>query len=299
MPSLDLYVVVLNYNTRELLRACLDSLRRQTGLAFEACVVDNASSDESADMVAGLFPEVRLVRSPSNAGFSAGNNLGLAAAGWPENGNARYAMLLNPDTVVPDGALAAMVAYADAHPGVGVVGPRLLLLDGTLDKACRRGFPTPEAAFYRFSGLSKLFPRSPRFGRYNMTFAPEDQELEVDSVVGACMLVRAEALQKVGLMDERFFMYGEDLDWCLRIKQAGYRVMYVPSVIVHHVKRAASRRSPKAHYEFQRAMWLFYQKHYAATTNWALDKLVRLGLMVRGGRRLASEIMGGGAPTAG
>jgi GT2 family glycosyltransferase len=292
MPSLDLYVVVLNYNTRDLLRACLDSLRRQTGLAFEACVTDNASSDESADMVAGLFPEVRLVRSPSNAGFSAGNNLGLSAAGWPENGNARYAMLLNPDTVVPDGALAAMVAYADAHPDVGVVGPRLMLPDGTLDKACRRGFPTPEAAFYRFSGLSRLFPRSPRFGRYNMTFAPEDQELEVDSVVGACMLVRAEALARVGLMDERFFMYGEDLDWCLRIKQLGYRVMYVPSVIVHHVKRAASRRSAKAHYEFQRAMWLFYQKHYAANTNWALDKLVKLGLMARGGKRLASEIMG-------
>ena len=292
MPSLDLYVVVLNYNTREFLRACLDSLRRQTGLAFEVCVVDNASSDESADMVAGLFPEVRLVCSPNNAGFSAGNNLGLAAAGWPENGNARYAMLLNPDTVVPDGALAAMLAYADAHPDVGVLGPRLLLLDGTLDKACRRGFPTPQAAFYRFSGLSKLFPRSPRFGRYNMTFAPEDQELEVDSVVGACMLVRAEALSKVGLMDERFFMYGEDLDWCLRIKQAGYRVMYVPSVIVHHVKRAASRRSAKAHFEFQRAMWLFYQKHYVVTTNWALDKLVRLGLMTRGGRRLAAEILG-------
>lgn len=299
MSILDLYIVVLNYNTRELLRACLDSLRRQTGLAFEVCVVDNASSDESADMVAGLFPEVRLARSPSNAGFSAGNNLGLAAAGWPENGNARYAMLLNPDTVVPDGALAAMVAYADAHADVGVVGPRLLLLDGTLDKACRRGFPTPEAAFYRFSGLSRLFPRSPRFGRYNMTFAPEDQELEVDSVVGACMLIRAEAVRKAGLMDERFFMYGEDLDWCLRIKQLGYRVMYVPSVIVHHVKRAASRRSAKAHYEFQRAMWLFYQKHYATKTNWALDKLVKLGLMARGGRRLSAEILGGRAPGAG
>jgi len=290
MPTLDLYVVILNYNTRDLLAACLDSLREQRGLAFEVCVVDNASSDGSADMLAGLFPEITLVRNPTNAGFSAGNNAGLRAAGWPEHGNARHVILLNPDTVVPPDALAGMVAFADANPDVGVVGPRLLLLDGTLDKACRRGFPTPAAAFYRFSGLSRLFPRSPRFGRYNMTFAPEDQQLDVDSVVGACMLVRAEAVAKVGLMDERFFMYGEDLDWCLRVKQLSYRVVYDPTVIVHHVKRAASRKSAKAQYEFQRAMWLFYQKHYAATTHWVLDKLVRLGLMARGGRRLAGEV---------
>ncbi|MEO6061528.1 MAG: glycosyltransferase family 2 protein [Thermoflexales bacterium] len=293
MPTFDLYVVILNYNTRDLLAACLDSLREQRGLTFEVCVVDNASSDGSADRVEVEYPEVRLVRNPTNAGFSAGNNAGLRAAGWPEHGNARHAMLLNPDTVVPPDALAGMVAFADANPDAGVVGPRLLLLDGTLDKACRRGFPTPAAAFYRFSGLSRLFPRSPRFGRYNMTFAPEDQQLDVDSVVGACMLVRGEAVAKAGLMDERFFMYGEDLDWCLRVKQLGYRVVYHPTVIVHHVKRAASRKSAKAQYAFQRAMWLFYQKHYAAHTHWSLDKLVRLGLMARGGRRLSAEIMFG------
>lgn len=294
MDPLALYVVILNYNTRDLLADCLASLRRQRGLPFEVCVVDNASTDDSADMVAERFPEVRLVRNPANAGFSAGNNAGLRPAGWPETGNARHVLLLNPDTVVPEGALTGLVAFADANPDVGVVGPRLLLMDGTLDKACRRGFPTPEAAFYRLSGLSGLFPNSPRFGRYNMTYLPEDQQADVDSVVGACMLVRGEALKKVGLMDERFFMYGEDLDWCLRIKEAGYRVVYLPSVIVHHVKRAASRRSAKARYEFQRAMWLFYQKHYAATTSWPLDKLVKAGLALRGGRRLASEILRAG-----
>lgn len=295
MPTsdLDLLVVILNYNTRDLLRDCLASLREQAGLRFITCVVDNCSSDESAEMVAQEFPEVTLIRAPANNGYSAGNNLGLRAFGFPEHPQARHAMLLNPDTVVPADALHRMVAFADAHADIGVVGPRLILPDGTLDKACRRSFPTPEVSFYRLAGLSKLFPKSKRFGRYNMTYLDEHAQADVDSVVGACMLVRAEAIQKAGLLDEQFFMYGEDLDWCLRLKQAGYRVVYYPSVIVHHVKRAASRKSKKAQYEFQRAMWLFYRKHYRAGTNVVTDAFVRAGLALRGGRELAQEMAKG------
>ena len=291
--ELDLVVVILNYNTRDLLRDCLVSLRNQAGLRFITCVVDNCSSDQSAEMVEREFPEVSLIRNPANNGFSAGNNLGLRAFGFPEKPQARYAMLLNPDTVAPADALHGLVAFADANPDIGVVGPRLILPDGTLDKACRRSFPTPEVSFYRLTGLSKLFPRSRRFGRYNMTFLDEHKQADVDSVVGACMLVRAEAIQKAGLLDEQFFMYGEDLDWCLRLKQAGFRVVYYPSVIVHHVKRAASRKSKKAQYEFQRAMWLFYRKHYRARTNALTDALVRAGLALRGGRELAEEMAKG------
>lgn len=290
MSSIDLLVVILNYNTRDLLRDCLRSLDAQSGLSFEVCVVDNASPDESAAMVEREFPHVRLLRNPDNNGFSAGNNLGLRSYGWPEAGNSRYVMLLNPDTVVPEHALAAMVSYADAQPEVGVVGPRLLLPDGTLDKACRRGFPTPAVSFYRLSGLSRIFRQSARFNRYNMEYLDERQRAEVDAVVGACMLVRAEVLHQVGLLDEIFFMYGEDLDWCMRIKQAGWRIMYFPDVMVHHVKRAASRRSEKAQYEFDRAMWLFYCKHYRAVQSRLVDLLVRIGLGLRGGRRLAQEI---------
>jgi len=290
---LDLAVIILNYNTRDLLRGCLTSLRDQTGLRFEACVVDNASPDDSADVVAAEFPEVRLIRSAVNGGYPAGNNQGLRAYGFPDVPQTRYAMLLNPDTLVPAGALAHMVAFADANPDVGVVGPKLLLMDGTLDKACRRSFPTPEISFYRLAGLSKLFPHSKRFGRYNMTYLGIDEQADVDSVVGACMLVRAGAIQKAGLLDEQFFMYGEDLDWCLRIKQAGYRAVYYPSVTVHHVKRAASRQSPKAQFEFQRAMWLFYKKHYRDTTPALVDSLVRAGLAWRGGPALAAEMRGG------
>jgi GT2 family glycosyltransferase len=294
---LDLVVIILNYNTRDLLRNCLSSLQDQDiHLRFEVCVVDNHSTDESAEMVAHEFPEVTLMRNPLNNGYSAGNNLGLQSYGFPMNGRARYAMLLNPDTVVPRGALAKLVAFADANHDVGVVGPKLILPNGSLDKACRRAFPTPEVSFYRFSGLSKLFPKSTRFGRYNMTFLDEDRQADVDSVVGACMLLRAEAIRAVGLLDEQFFMYGEDLDWCLRIKNAraspqnNYRVVYFPSVVVHHVKRAASKQSPKAQFEFQRAMWLFYKKHYQARTNVVVDAFVKLGLALRGGRKLAEEM---------
>ena len=289
----DLAIIILNYNTRDLLRGCLASLRAQAGVSFSAIVVDNCSTDGSADMVAAEFPEVALIRSDRNGGYAYGNNLGLRQAGFPAGDAARHAMLLNPDTVVPEGALEGMVRYAEGHPDVGVLGPRLLLMDGTLDKACRRGFPTPEVAFYRFSGLSRLFPRSRRFGRYNMTFLDELQTADVDAVVGACMLVRGEALRAAGLLDEQFFMYGEDLDWCLRIKQAGYRVVYYPEVIVHHVKRAASRTSAKAQYEFQRAMWLFYRKHYRAGTPAPVDWLVRRGLALRGGKALADEMRAG------
>jgi hypothetical protein len=320
---LDLVIIILNYNTCALLRGCLQSLRTQSGLNFEACMVDNASPDDSADMVASEFPEVKLIRSPVNGGYPAGNNLGLRAYGFPDAPKARYAMLLNPDTVVPEGALTEMVRFADANPDVGVVGPKLLLMDGTLDKACRRSFPTPEVSFYRFSGLSKLFPRSKRFGRYNMTYLGIDEQADIDSVVGACMLVRAEAIAQVGLLDEQFFMYGEDLDWCLRIKRVAptptlprkseftgeggisplsrsdgrgaggeghYRVVYYPTVTVHHVKRAASSTSAKAQFEFQRAMWLFYKKHYRASTPKLIHLLVRKGIAWRGGPELAQEI---------
>jgi GT2 family glycosyltransferase len=292
----DLVVIILNYDTRELLADCLASLHNQAGLDFATCVVDNCSSDGSDDMVAQRFPDVELIRSPANDGFAAGNNLGLRAFGFPANGQARYAMLLNPDTVVPPGALAGLVAFADANPDIGVAGPKLLLMDGTLDKACRRSFPTPEVSFYRLTGLSRVFPRSRRFGRYNMTYLGIDQQSDVDSVVGACMLVRGEAIRQAGLLDEQFFMYGEDLDWCLRIKQrrspAGrpYRVVYYPAVTVQHVKRAASRKSKKAQFEFDRAMWLFYRKHYQPGTSRLVDALVRTGLSLKGGTKLAKEI---------
>lgn len=293
---LDLGIVIVNWNTKDLLRRCLQTvLASQGDFTFKVVLVDNASTDGTADMVRTEFPSVEVIASPTNGGFSYGNNLGLKALGYHGKGKVdsdapRYALLLNPDTEVPPDSLYGMVSFMDSRPDVGVAGPKLVLEDGSLDVACRRSFPTPMVSFYRFSGLSKLFPHNPRFGRYNMTFVDPDVELEVDSVVGAYMQVRQEAIRDVGLLDETFFMYGEDLDWAYRIKEAGWKVFYHPKVMVKHIKRASSRRSKKAQFEFQRAMLIFYRKHYRRTTPLWLHLIVMLGLMLKGGRELLPEL---------
>ena len=308
---LDLAIVIVSYNVRDLLRDCLKSVLANQGISFSACVVDNDSPDASAEMVASEFPQVHLIRS-SNTGYPAGNNLGLRHFGFSDQRSTvsprpdssavtphaqpsslpRYALLLNPDTVVPPDTFARVTAHMDAHPDVGALGVKLLLRDGSLDLACRRGFPTPEVSAYRFSGLGRLFPRSRRFGRYNMTFLDPDQPAEIDSTSGAFMLVRGMAIEQAGLLDEEFWMYGEDLDWAFRIKQRGWKVMYYPAVTVLHIKRASSRQSARAKYEFERAMWVFYRKHYRATTPRWVDALVRLGIGLRGGPRLWAEMRG-------
>lgn len=272
----DLGIVVVNYNTRDLLRNCLRTVYASRGdFTFEVCVVDNHSTDGSAEMVADEFPQVRRIVNPENRGYPVANNQGLHLLGYPDDPESpRFALLLNPDTELPLDGLAEMLAFMDAHPEAGVAGPKLVRQDGSLDLACRRSFPSPEVSFYRFSGLARLFPRSRRFGRYNMTYLDPDVMTEVDAVVGAFMMIRREAIAQVGLMDEVFFMYGEDLDWCYRIKAAGWKVYYNPEVTVLHIKRAASRRNALAQVEFWRAMDYFYRKHYAAQTPWPLHILV-------------------------
>lgn len=294
---LDLGIVIVSYNTRDLLRTCLETVYASAGdFSFAVCVVDNGSSDGSAAMVAAGFPRVRLVGNADNPGYPTANNQGLRAFGYPDGEDApRFALLLNPDTELPADGLAEMLAFMDAHPEAGVAGPRLVLRDGSLDLACRRSFPSPEVSLYRFAGLSRLFPRSRRFGRYNLTYLDEHQVAEVDSVVGAFMLVRREAIRAAGLMDEEFFMYGEDLDWAYRIKAAGWKVYYNPAVMVLHVKRAASRTSARAQVEFWRAMRLFYQKHYRPTTPWPLHVLIVTALGLRSGlERLKQRVAVGG-----
>ncbi len=288
MPTMgseyDLGIVIVNYNTRDLLRRCLETVFASEGVSFRLCVVDNASTDGSAAMVARDFPQAHLIANKENLGYPAANNQGLRAMGFErgQRGEARYALLLNPDTELPPDALAKMTAFLDAHPEAGIAGPRLVRPDGSLDLACRRAFPSPEVSFYRLTGLSRLFPRSRRFGRYNLTYLPEDETAEVDSVVGAYMQVRAEAIEQVGLLDESFFMYGEDLDWAFRVKAAGWKVYYYPEVTVLHVKRASSRRSGRAQVEFWRAMEVFYRKHYEAQTprpvHWLIIAAIRAKL---------------------
>ncbi|WP_297634967.1 glycosyltransferase family 2 protein [Caldilinea sp.] len=287
--SADLAIVILNYNTATLLRDCLRSIQTsQHELRVEVIVVDNASSDESVAMVRSEFPDVRLMVNPANIGYSAGNNVALRALGFdPQNPSPpqalpRYVLLLNPDTILSPTTLAKMVRFMDDHPTIGVAGPRVRRPDGSLDRACRRSFPTPQVSFYRMTGLSRLFPKSRRFNAYNLEYLPEDSVHPVDSVVGAYMQVRREAILQAGLLDERFFMYGEDLDWAKRIKDAGWEIWYNGEVEITHVKEAASSQSSKSRIDFYEAMWLFYQKHYRRETNWALDKAILLGIVGKG-----------------
>jgi GT2 family glycosyltransferase len=297
---LDLGIVITNYNTRDLLRTCLHTVFASQGdFAFRVAVVDNDSSDGSAEMVAAEFPQVELIANAENEGYPRANNRGLRALGFGAQPGIQpadqlsdrrassqvmrpaFALLLNPDTELPPDALTRMLGFMAQHPEAGIVGPKLVLRDGSLDLACRRSFPTPVVSFYRLTGLSRLFPHSPRFGRYNLTYLDPDQLAEVDSVVGAFMLVRGEAIDQAGLMDEQFFMYGEDLDWAYRIKEAGWKVYYNPAVTVLHVKRAASRHSSRAQVEFYRAMGIFYRKHYADQTPWWLHGLIVTAIAAR------------------
>ena len=286
----DIGIVIVNYNTRDRLRDCLQSLEASRGVSFSAFVVDNDSPDGSAAMVRAEFPRVQLIESRINGGYSYANNLALrqilALDPVPP-----FALLLNPDTVVPPDALAQMLAFFTAHPDAGIVGPKLVMADGKLDNACRRSFPSPEISIYHVLGLDDRFPKSQRFARYEMTFLDENEMTQVDSVVGAFMMLRTETLRQAGLLDELYFMYGEDLDLALRIKKRGWKVYYNPAVQVLHYKREASRHSARAQFEFWRAGYIFYRKHYANRTALPLRALVVLGLAVKGRMKLVREMM--------
>ena len=292
----DLGIVIVNYNVSHLLSRCLNSiLDGDPGdYRIEVVIVDNNSSDDSVVSVERNFPGVRLIANPENAGYPAANNQGMRALGIESDVPPRYVLLLNPDTELPPDGLAKAIVYMDKNPDVGVMGAKLLLPDGTLDLACRRAFPSPEVSLYRFLGLSRLFPDSPRFGRYNMTFLDENEEAEVDAVVGAFMMLRGEAIQEVGLLDERFWMYGEDLDWAKRIKDAGWKVMYYPAIEVLHIKRASSRQNARrARHEFYRAMPIFYYKHFREDTGLLLHLAIMGGIGLMGGPRLWGDLLSG------
>lgn len=304
MREPDLSVIMVSYNTCAVLRQSLRALlASRTDFAFEVWVVDNASADGSADMVTAEFgadERVHLMRSPRNGGYAAGNNLALlelskrgreaGQQGEAANIAVPFVLLLNPDTIVPPDALQQMVDFIKAHSDVAIAGPKMVRPDGRLDLACRRGFPTPLNSFYKLTGLASIFKKSKRFAAYNVTYADPDSLTEVDSVMGAFMLIRSAAINQAGFLDEAYFMYGEDLDWAYRIKQRGWRVFYNPAVKVIHYKGESSRqRSDAMIIQFYRSMRIFYRKHYAARTFFAINWLVQAGITARGAIALAQN----------
>ena len=251
-----------------MLRSCLESLR-QFGprVGARIWVVDNASDDGTAELVSAAFPEVELIAPSRNLGFSAANNRAI------KQGSAPYVLALNPDTRVTQGALDRLVDLMGEHPEIGICGCRLVREDGSFDHAARRSFPTVAGAAGHFLGIGRM-PHSPR--RLAQYRAPDVVAGPVDAVNGAFMLIRRAALEKVGVFDEGFWMYMEDLDLCYRFREAGWTTWYEPSVVVSHLKGGSSGpvRSPRLNYAFHYGMYRFYRKHYASRSRSVVNALV-------------------------
>lgn len=254
--EMDVSIIIVNWNARDLLRACLESIYRETqGVRFEVIVVDNVSSDGSVEMLRGDFPSVRSIASDFNRGFAGGNNVGMQAS------TGRYLFLLNPDTVVRDNAIAEMVRFADAHPEAGVIGPRVLNPDGTLQRSCFL-FPSVLNLFLSTFWLYKLSPKSRFFGREFMSWCDMTQACPVEVVSGCCMLVRREAYRRVGGMDEAYFMYFEETDWCYRMRDAGWKIVYTPSAeITHWGGTCTEKVKSDMMAQHTASLLLFFRKH--------------------------------------
>ena len=251
---MDVSIIIVTYNVREVLARCLATIPAATeGLSVEVFVVDNGTGDGTWDSIVSRA-DVQAIRGSRDLGFGRGNNLAASRAAG------RWYLFLNPDTELPPLGVRRLVERADADPALGILGPRLELADGSLDPAACRNFPTPASAALRLLRWPRRFlPRGVQ--PYNVEPSAR-REVMIDAVSGACMLVRAEAFHRVGGFDPQFFTYGEDLDLGHRIFQAGWPTLYVPSVVVRHLKRQSTRqRAVRARLEFYRAKWLYYRKH--------------------------------------
>jgi GT2 family glycosyltransferase len=259
----DLSVVIVNWNVCDLLYRCLFSVLRTPagGLDLEVIVVDNASEDGSQDMVREEFPEVRLIANERNLGFTCASNQGWASS------QGRHVLFLNPDTEVGRGALPTMVNYLDGRAGVGVLGPQLLHPSGSVQSS-RRRFPTVLTAVFESTLLEQWWPANPWARCYRLADRPDDVEQEVDWLVGACLLVRGQALQQVGGFDEGFFMYSEELDLCRRIRSAGWTVVFLPEArVVHHEGKSSEQVVAQRHIRFQTSKVRYFRKHHGTLTS--------------------------------
>jgi len=269
-PSVD--VVVVSYHCRELLRQCLLSIRgHQPSFPLKVVVVDNGSTDGTIEMLREQFEWVEVEASNENLGFSKANNRAI------RRGTGQYVLALNPDTRFVDDGLEKLIGLMGARQDIGICGCRLVQEDGTFDHAAKRAFPTPLGALAHFTGLGRSSDAPRQLAQYR---APDVESGVVDAVNGAFMLMRRSALEEVGLFDEGFWMYMEDLDLCYRFKQAGWTVWYEPSVTVVHAKGGTSGKYRKArvNYAFHYGMFRFYRKHYASEHSRAMNGLVYGGI---------------------
>lgn len=281
---MDLSVIIASYNTKDLLKNCLNSLPS----FIEVIVVDNVSKDGSVEMLEQQFPQVRLIKNTQNLGFAKANNQGIKLA------SGRYILLLNSDTVVPPGTLEEMIKFMEQDLRVGIATCRVELADGSLDPASHRGFPTPWAALTYFTGLEKFFPKSRIFGQYHLTYLPLDEIHTIDSPSGAFFLMRRDMLDEIGLLDEHYFMYAEDIDLSWRAKKASWKVMFHPFVKIIHYKKKSGREKGSGRLSneakeirkrtigyFYDTMGLFYDKNLRTSYPLWLCPLIFLGINLR------------------
>ena len=255
---MKLTVVIVSYNVRDYIAQCLLSLRRALqGLEAEVYVVDNHSHDDTVAYLREQFPEVTVIASNHNLGFARANNIAIRQT------QGSYVLLLNPDTIVAETTISEALTFMDAHPEAGGLGVRMLRDDGFDAKESRRGLPTPSVAFYKMSGLCSRFPKSLRFGHYYMGYLPWDEPAQIEVISGAFCLLRREALNKIGLLDEDFFMYGEDIDLSYRLLKGGYQNWYLPAKILHYKGESTQKSSFRYVHVFYDAMLIFFRKHYA------------------------------------
>ncbi len=276
---IDISVIIVNYNVKELLEQCIKSIFAASGkLSVEVIVVDNNSFDGSAEFIRQKFPgdlRLKLIESPVNLGFAKANNLGAKEA------TGEYLLILNPDTILQEDTLDRSLEFYKAGKDIGALTCKLILPNGKLDLACRRSFPTPSVAVYRILGLSRIFPKSKLFGKYNLTYLDENDTYEVDAIVGAYMLIKKDVYEKVKGFDEDYFMYGEDLDLCFRIKKAGYKIFYFPETSIIHYKGESTKKSSISYVNnFYGAMQVFVKKNLNKNF-WLMNFLIRMVIFYR------------------
>lgn len=270
-------VIIVNYNVEYFLEQCLNSVKKALeNVSGEVFVVDNNSIDNSVEMVKAKFPEFHLIANKDNRGFSKANNQAI------EISQGEYVLLLNPDTVVEEDTFEKVIAFMDAHPKAGGLGVRMLDGKGKFLPESKRGLPTPIVAFYKIFGLSKIFPKSKRFGQYHLGHLSEFETNEIDILSGAFMLMRHETLKKVGLLDEAFFMYGEDIDLSYRIVKGGYKNYYFPETRIIHYKGESTKKSSVNYvFVFYRAMVIFAEKHFSQKNAKMFSFLINMAIYLR------------------
>lgn len=272
---MKLSIVIVNYNVKYFLEQCLCSVRAATdGMEAEVFVVDNNSADGSVEYLKSRFPEAVFIENKDNPGFACANNQAIRLSAG------EYILLLNPDTVIGEETLRTLCSFMDEHPEAGAAGVKMLDGHGRFLAESKRSFPSPWVSFCKMFGLSKLRPRSRTFARYTLPYLSSDQQHEVEVLAGAFMLLRREALDKAGLLDEAFFMYGEDIDLSYRIVLAGYKNYYIPERILHYKGESTKYADMKYVKAFYGSMLIFYRKYYPGS-GWLMNGIIRLAVFFR------------------